>query len=89
MKLRTSGWVLLAILLAVAVWLFSGQKSMYSPVETDCTMEPNSIMSSTYNEDCTAGLSETDGYYSKNLTPGGYCDMQEKVKAMASCKMSA
>lgn len=62
---------------------------MYAPVETDCTMEPNSIMTATYGEECAAGLSETDGYYSKDLTPGGYCNMQEKVKAMASCKMSA
>ena len=51
-------------------------------------MEPRDVFdNASYSEECVAGAATEDGGYSKDLTPGGFCDLQKKVRASHEYKL--
>lgn len=47
-------------------------------------VDPSDMVSLPHKLECVAGPQETASPYSKSLTPGGYCGIQEFVKAQAN-----
>jgi hypothetical protein len=45
--------------------------------------EPSEMQNLSYKLECVPGPQETASPYTKSLTPGGYCGIQEFVKSQA------
>jgi hypothetical protein len=52
-------------------------------VITSNGVAPGDMMKLPYKLECVPGPQKDASPYSKSLTPGGYCDMQQFVKAQA------
>jgi len=85
--------VLIAVVVAVAVYLVMGRTPAASPVRERYVLMPTSLMTKDggegakslrdlpYSMDCTPGL-PNGSYYSKDLTPGGICGAQKFVNSV-------
>ena len=84
--------ILIAVVVAVAVYLVMGRESPAAPVREKYILMPRSLTTNdgaqgkslldlTYNMDCTPGM-PGGSYYSKDLTPGGICGAQEFVNSV-------
>lgn len=82
----------LIVLLMVAILLMGkfGGRSGYkmSPREIQVEGEQPNLFDTPYAAECVPGPQQTAGAYTKSLTPGGYCGMQQKVAQAANYKIS-
>tara|TARA_R110002074_G_scaffold381150_1_gene560084 strand:- start:83 stop:394 length:312 start_codon:yes stop_codon:yes gene_type:complete len=82
--------VLIAIL-AIAIALMarygrSGYKM--SPREIQIEGEQPNLFDTPYSAECVPGPQATAGAYTKSLTPGGFCGLQQKVAQAAGYKIA-
>jgi hypothetical protein len=82
--------VLLAILaMAVALMAKYGRSGYtMSPREIQIEGEQPDLFATPYSADCVPGPQATAGAYTRGLSPGGYCGMQQKVAQAANYKIS-
>jgi len=84
--------ILIAVVVAVAVYLVMGRESPAAPVREKYILMPSSLMTNDgaqgktlldlpYSMECTPGM-PGGSYYSKDLTPGGICGAQEFVNSV-------
>ena len=85
--------ILISLLVAILVYLVMGQgqamtapvREKYTPSPITSTADPKTagktLKDVPYDMKCTPGT-EMGGYYSKDLTPGGFCGDQEFVNAV-------
>ena len=80
-RVRDISFVVVGILLAYLYKCTMAKRSGYAPlvVEGD---HPD-IFASKYDISCVPGPQATAGTYTRNLTPGGYCDLDAKVRDAA------
>lgn len=81
----------LIVLIMVAIVLVgnvgrSGYKM--SPREIQIEGEQPNLFDTPYSAECVPGPQQTAGAYTKSLTPGGYCGMQQKVAQAANYKIA-
>ena len=80
----------LAVLLVVALVVMKCRKSGYLLAPTPITIsgvDDSSIFDTPYSLECVPGAPK-GGAYTRNLTPGGYCGLQEKVAKKADYKIA-
>lgn len=85
----------LAIVVLLGVVLFcmmknKKKKSNYlnpMPVKLVGNPENPDIFSAEYSTDCVPGPQPTAGYYTRGLSPGGYCGVQKMVANSANYKL--
>lgn len=81
-KIRAEWVVLFAI---IAVWYMCSNKSGFREISIDGEL-PN-IFATDYSLECVPGPQPTAGAYTRGLSPGGYCGMQDKVRKAADYKI--
>lgn len=89
-KLFTKNNLIVALLIVLAVAAFMRfRKSNYALSPTTIEIEgadESSIFDTPYSLECVPGAPK-GGAYTKDLTPGGYCGLQEKVAKKADYKI--
>ena len=83
---NTKNSTLIFILLA-GIFLMSkcGRREGFSPVNTT-GMAPREVFAASHKLECVAGTGPY-GYYSKALTPGGFCGLQDRVNQASGYKI--
>ena len=81
-KIRPEWILLLAI---VAVWYMCSNKSGFREISVDG--EQPDLFATEYSLECVPGPQSTAGAYTRDLSPGGYCGMQKKVRQAADYKI--
>lgn len=82
MKIRPE-FVLFALI--VAVWFMCSRKSGFREISIEGPEVD--LFSTDYSLECVPGPQPTAGAYTRGLSPGGYCDMQKKVRQAADYKI--
>ena len=73
-------FILLALIAMVFLMCSCGSREGFASIGTVGGMAPREVFAAKHDLSCVAGPSK-NGYYSKSLTPGGFCGLQEKVRA--------
>ena len=79
------------LIIAIAVMSKFTSRSGYkmSPRDIQVEGEYPDLFATPYSAECVPGPQQTAGAYTKNLTPGGFCGMQDKVAQAANYKISS
>lgn len=78
--------LLTVAILLVAKYNRSGYKM--APRDIQIEGEQPDLFDTPYSLECVPGPQETAGAYTKSLTPGGFCGLQQKVNQAANYKIA-
>jgi hypothetical protein len=93
-KSRTMIYVVLVLILIVLLFKRVSGYTLSPSIEssplklTTKIGDDESMMALPYKLECVPGPQETASPYTKSLTPGGFCGIQEFVKAHADYKIT-
>ena len=81
--------LVVALIVAIVVVARMNRSSYkMSPREIQIEGEQPNLFDTPHSLECVPGPQSTAGAYTKSLTPGGFCGMQEKVNQAANYKIS-
>lgn len=90
MSKRNPLGLIVILMIAILLMYKFGGRSGYkmSPREIQIEGEQPDLFDIPYAVECVPGPQQTAGAYTRSLTPGGYCGMQQKVAQAASYKIA-
>lgn len=87
---KRNPFALVGLLIVAIVLVGTFGKSGYKMAPRDIQIEGEQpdLFATPYSAECVPGPQQTAGAYTKSLTPGGFCGMQQKVAQAADYKIS-
>jgi hypothetical protein len=91
-----SSQIALVLVLAIVVLMYvkcfmgmkkSGYKLSPEPVDVSPMIDGNAVIKLPYSLECVPGPGKDAAYYTKDLTPGGFCGDQALVRDAMSYKI--
>ena len=70
----------------IVFYLLCMKKEGFAAIRTAGGLAPREVFNAKHSLECVAGAGPY-GQYSKALTPGGYCDLQSKVRSSHDYKI--